>query len=391
MGRLYYDYLKKSTMNVPDFFFSLRDAFNAFLYTKILKNIFFMIDPETVHEKMMRVGVFLGAHAFTRAFTACFFYYSNKKLNQRIRGIFFSNPIGLAAGFDKDAQLTGILPSLGFGFEEAGSITGEACAGNPRPRLWRLKKSKGLLVYYGLKNEGCERIAERLHGGHFQIPIGISIAKTNCQKTVDMQAGIDDYFKAFITLKDIGDYFTINISCPNAFGGQPFTDPASLDALLAKIETAQTDKPIFLKLSPDLKREEIDAIIDVAKRYRIAGFICSNLTKNRDNKKIIDGAVPEKGGMSGKVVEDLSNDLIRYCYRATKGTMVIIGCGGVFSAEDAYKKIKAGASFVQLITGMIFEGPQVISQINRGLVALLERDGFENIAEAVGSGVRILE
>ena len=163
----------------------------------------------------------------------------------------------------------------------------------------------------------------------------------------------------------------------------------SLDALLSKIDTAQTDKPIFLKLSPYLKWEEIDAIIGVAKRHRVTGFVCSNLTKNRDNKKIIDGVVPEKGGMSGKVVEDLSNDLIRYCYRATKGAMVIIGCGGVFSAGDAYKKIKAGASLVQMITGMIFEGPQVISQINRGLVALLERDGFENISQAKGSDVSI--
>ncbi|HBW74057.1 MAG TPA: quinone-dependent dihydroorotate dehydrogenase [Candidatus Magasanikbacteria bacterium] len=384
MGRLYYGYLKKSTMNVPDFFFRFRDALNAFLYTKILKNIFFMIDPETVHETMTRVGVFLGAHAITRGVTACFFYYSNKKLNQTIRGIFFSNPIGLAAGFDKDAQLTDILPALGFGFAEAGSITGEACVGNPRPRLWRLKKSKGLMIHYGLKNEGCERIAERLRDKHFQIPMGMSIAKTNCQKTVDLQAGIDDYFKAFTALKDLGNYCTINISCPNAFGGQPFTDPVSLDLLLAKIDTAQTSKPIFLKLSPDLKKEEIDAIIEVTKRHKIFGFICSNLTKNRDNKKIIDSTVSEKGGMSGKVVEDLSNELIRYCYQKTKGAYVIIGCGGVFSAEDAYKKIKAGASLVQMITGMIFEGPQVISQINRGLVALLEKDGFENIAEAIG-------
>lgn len=371
-------------MRVFESILCLRDFIIASFYAKILRKIFFLVDPEDVHERVIRLGKFLGANAVARKITASFFNYANKKLRQNILGIEFINPVGLAAGFDKNAELTDILPSVGFGFVEVGSITGESCAGNARPRLWRLKKSKGLVVYYGLKNDGCERVAERLRGKNFQIPIGLSIAKTNCQKTADTQAGIDDYFKAFTTLKNFGDYFTINISCPNTFGGQPFIDSVSLDALLAKISTAQIGKPIFLKLSPDLKREDTDAILGVAKRHKVSGLICSNLTKNRDNKKIIDGVVPEKGGVSGKVVEDLSNDLIRYCYRATQGAMVIIGCGGVFSAEDAYKKIKAGASLIQLITGMIFEGPQVISQINRGLVVLLERDGFENIAEAVG-------
>jgi dihydroorotate dehydrogenase len=333
---------------------------------------------------MLAFGNFLGSNLLTKALTAFFFYYSNKSLEQKILGINFPNPIGLAAGFDKDGVLTEIIPRVGFGFTEVGSITGEPCAGNQKPRLWRLKKSSGLVVYYGLKSEGCEKISERLRNKIFTIPVGTSIAKTNNPKTVRVEAGIADYIRAYKKFTDIGSYFTINISCPNAFGGKPFTDSERLDRLLAEIDKIQTKKPIFLKMSPDLNKKEIDLIICVARKHRIAGFICTNLTDNRKNKKIVDRLVPKKGGISGKPVEGLADDLISHVYRKTRGEFVIIGCGGVFSAEDAYKKIKLGASLVQLITGMIFEGPQLISEINQGLTSLLKRDGFKNISQAVG-------
>lgn len=313
------------------------------------------------------------------------FYYRNPMLEQKVLGIKFSNPIGLSAGFDKNAELTDITPDVGFGFEEVGSITGEPCTGNPKPRLWRLKDSKSLLVYFGLKNDGAEILSNRLRSKDFRIPIGISIAKTNCADTVDASKGVADYKKAYQTFSDIGDYFTINISCPNAFGGQPFTDAKLLDQLLQELARLPKTKPIFLKLSPDLSNLEIDAIIEVAEKYEIDGFILTNLTKSRENTHIIDKPLPsEVGGMSGKVVEDLSNRLIQYIYQKTHGKFVIIGVGGVFTAEDAYTKIKLGATLIQMITGMIFEGPQVISEINRGLVELLRKDGFTNISQAIG-------
>ncbi len=369
---------------MKNIFYGIRNKVSAFLYAAVFKKIFFMADPETVHEKITGIGKFLGHCSFTRRIAALLFSYSNRKLKQDILGITFHNPIGLAAGFDKDARLTDIIPSIGFGFAEVGSITGEPCAGNPKPRLWRLKKSKGLVVYYGLKNDGCEKIADRLRNKAFKIRVGTNIAKTNSEKTVDLNEGIKDYLKAYEAFADIGAYFTINISCPNAFGGQPFTNPESLDALLVKIGKVPTKKPVFLKMSPDLSHKEIDGIIKVSERHGIAGFICANLTKNRNNEKIIDKIVPEKGGISGKVVEDLSNNLISYLYRETKGKFVIIGCGGVFSGMDAYKKIRAGASLIQLMTGMIFNGPQVIGEINKDLVSLLEKDGFDNISQAIG-------
>jgi dihydroorotate dehydrogenase len=248
-----------------------------------------------------------------------------------------------------------------------------------------LKKSRALVVYMGLKNRGCEKISERLRRKKFEIPIGTNIAKTNCFETVETDAGIDDYVKAFSHFVEIGDYFTINISCPNAYGGEPFTDPDLLEKLLTAIDDIPTRKPIFLKLSPDLTEKQVEGIIAVCGKHRVNGFLCGNLTKNRKSSKILDENVPETGGISGKVVEDLATEQIRFIYQKSKGKYIIIGCGGVFSAEDAYKKIKAGASLVQLITGMIFEGPQIISEINRGLVELFKKDGFKNISEACGA------
>lgn len=354
-------------------------------YKWILRPIFFKIDPEKIHDYIIKIGYFLSKYAITRKLTHCFLGYSHPTLEQNILGINFKNPVGLAAGFDKNAVLNDILPSVGFGFTEVGSITGEPCLGNPKPRLWRLKKSKSLAVYYGLKNNGCESIAKKLKKGGNIIPIGINIAKTNCKKTADANTAILDYFKTYQAFSNIGNYITINISCPNTFGGQPFTDQVKLNLLLEKIMSIQKTKPVFLKISPDLSNQEIDEIIKVAFKYSVDGFVCTNLTKNRDNKKIIDKNVPELGGLSGKVVNDLSDKLIRYIYKKTSGKLIIIGCGGIFDAEDAYRKIKAGASLVELITGMIFEGPQLISDINMGLVKLLKKDGYKNISEAIGS------
>ena len=371
-----------------EYFIFIRNSIIHFLYKAILQKIFFLIDTEIIHDRMLKVGEFVGSNAFGRWLTKIFFSYSNKSLEQEILGIRFANPVGLAAGFDKDARLTDILPSVGFGFAEVGSITGQECLGNPKPRLWRLKESRSLVVNLGLNNEGCQKIARRLAGKNFKIPVGTNIAKTNSPKTVSVEAGVLDYTKAFREFAKIGDYFTINISCPNAYGGQPFEEADRLEKLLRRLDGVQTKKPVFLKISPDLTKYQIDRIIEVAGRHKIAGFVCSNLTKNRKNRKIIDKKVPRVGGMSGKVVEDLANKLIGYIYQKTNGKYVIIGLGGVFCAEDAYKKIKLGANLVQLITGMIYEGPQVISEINQGLAVLLKRDEYLNISQVVGTNWR---
>ncbi len=368
-----------------EIFITLRNLILGFLYRHVLKKIFFRCDPEAVHDHMSSVGEFLGRYFLTRKLTSWLFQYRHPSLEQDVLGIHFQNPIGLSAGFDKNAVLTDILPSVGFGFAELGSITGEPCAGNPKPRVWRLVESKSLAVSYGLKNDGCEVISRRLRGKKFSLPLGISIAKTNSPDTCELEAGVKDYLKAFRHFLTIGDYITVNISCPNAYGGEPFTDPKKLESLLTAIDATNSSKPLFVKLAADLDHAQIDALLEVISRHRIHGFICTNLTKNRENSKILDHHVPEKGGLSGKVVEDLATAMIRYIYQKTQGKYIIIGSGGIFSALDAYTKIKAGASLLQMITGMIFEGPQVMSEINQGLVKLLQKDGFQNIREAIGT------
>lgn len=356
----------------------------SFLYKNIFKPVVFRFDPETVHDTVSGFGKVLSKFSLGRKVTRELFYYEHPSLSQDLLGVHFENPIGLSAGFDKNAQLTDILPDVGFGFAEVGSITGEYCPGNDRPRLWRLPESKSLLVYYGLKNDGCEKIAQRLEGKQFRIPIGISVAKTNNQACADTKVGVADYAKAFRAFANIGSFTTINISCPNTFGGQPFTDPESLDMLLEETDKIPTNKPTFVKFSPDLSIEQMDKLLEVIAKHKVHGLICSNLTKDHKRIEIKEKDLPSFGGFSGKVQEELSNNQLAYVYKKTRGKYVLVGCGGVFTAEDAYKKIRLGASLIQMITGMIFEGPQVVGDINRGLVELLKKDGFSSIKEAVG-------
>ncbi len=359
---------------------------SKFLYKMVFKRLFFALDPEFIHDTVTLFGRFLGSNFLTRKLVNLSFAFEDSSLSQNILGINLKNPIGLAAGFDKNAHLLKVLPEVGFGFAEVGSITGEACPGNSGTRLWRMPNSESLLVYYGLKNDGAVAISQRLSGKKYKFPVGISIAKTNSKDTVEEHAGIEDYFKAYkeFVSKNIGDYFTINISCPNAYGGEPFVEPEKLDHLLSRLRQIENAKPVFIKLPPELPFIQIDRIIEVANLYKIDGYICTNLAKSRSNEKIKDNAVPEVGGFSGKVVQELSDNLVAYIYRKTNGQSIIIGCGGVFNAEDAYKKIRLGANLIQMITGMIYNGPQVIGEINRGLSELLKRDGFKNISEAVG-------
>lgn len=356
-------------------------------YRRIAKPLFFRRDPEKAHDSVVAMGKLLGGTSITRGITRVFFNYENPILAQEILGIQFTNPVGLTAGFDKNAELIGIMPSVGFGFHEIGSVTGEPCEGNPKPRLWRMPKTGALIVWYGLKNDGCEVIAERIEERRMHIPVGTNIAKTNCKETVDTDAGIRDYEKAFRALADVGHYFVVNVSCPNTYGGEPFTTPDRLERLLTRLDAISTSKPVLLKLGADLTPDGLDALVHVTDRHRIHGFILSNLTKQKNLPSIRQDelVITDKGGVSGKPVAPLSNALISHLYRSVGDRYVIIGTGGIFTAEDAYEKIKNGASLVQLATGMIFQGPQSIGEINRGIAQMLHEDGYHNISEAIGS------
>lgn len=362
-----------------------------------MRPMIFLMDPEQAHYSMKRIGVFLGSNFITKAFTSLLFDYGHKSLNVEVDGIQYRNPIGLSAGFDKDGELTKIYPNLGFGLAELGSITGEICPGNPGKRLFRMVKSKSIVVWYGLNNMGAEKLSARLEGQKFgRLRVGINAALSNMSSEFDLDSSIADYLKTMTLFKDIGDYYTVNISCPNTQEGEPFVDRASLDALLTAINThirPITNKPIYVKLAADMSVEEIDTIVDACVEHKMDGVVCTNLAKPKYNTEhrpeeypTTKGLLPAgKGAMSGLPLQRISTNVVRHVYRRTRGKLTIIGVGGIFNARDAYEKITSGASLCHMITTMIFDGPQNINEINRGLVKLLKADGFSTIAEAVGS------
>ncbi len=355
-------------------------------YKYLVRPMLFQIDPEKVHNLALRFGSFLGKFSIFRRSLAFFYDYNNDKLQIEVKGIKFKNPVGLAAGFDKNGVMTQILPSINFGFEEIGSITAKKCEGNKKPRLFRLIKDKAIVVNYGLCNDGAEIIFNRLKSKEFEIPIGISIAKTN-DSTIKSNDSIKDYCTAFKIMQGLGDYVVINISCPNSGDGKSFEDPVLLGKLLKKLDKPK--KPIFLKLSADITQKRLNNIIGLSKKYSITGFVVANLTYDKSGLKTSNECLSKmKGSISGPLIKEKSNNLIKYIYKKTKNKFVIIGVGGIFNAEDAYERIRNGASLVQLLTGMIYEGPGLIKEINKGLVKLLDRDGFKNIQEAVGVDVR---
>lgn len=363
----------------------------AFSYRNFLKPFFFRRDPENVHDRMLVLGEKIGKSKFLSKLTKKFFHYQDPKLSQNIAGIRFANPVGLSAGFDKDAKIINTLPSVGFSFAEIGSVTLDPYEGNPKPRLYRLPKDQALVVYYGLKNDGVKVIIDRIkttyhHQSDFVL--GISIARTNSKAASSTEAGIKDYKTCleYIVRQGIGDYLTINISCPNTFYGEPYTTPEKLEKLLKEIAKVETEKPIFIKMPINLPWKEFDALLKVIVRYKFPGVIIGNLNKDK-NSKYITQDYPDsiKGGVSGQPTRELSNELIRKTYLKYKDELLIVGVGGIDSAASAYEKIALGASLLQLITGMIYQGPQLIGEINKGLVRLLEKDGYQNISEAIGS------
>ena len=378
------------------FIIAVRNLILRILF-RVLRPLIFLMDPEQAHYSMKRIGVFLGSNPITKVFTSLLFDYGHKSLNTEVDGIKYRNPIGLSAGFDKDGELTKIYPNLGFGLAELGSITGEICPGNPGKRLFRMVKSKSIVVWYGLNNMGAEKLSSRLAGQKFgRLRVGINAALSNMSSEFNLDSSIADYLKTMTLFKDIGDYYTVNISCPNTQEGEPFVHKDKLDALLTAINKhirPITAKPIYVKLAADMSVEDINTIVDACVEHKMEGVVCTNLAKPKYNTEhrpeeypTTKGLLPAgKGAMSGLPLQRISTNVVRHVYRRTRGKLTIIGVGGIFNARDAYEKITSGASLCHMITTMIFDGPQNINEINRGLVKLLKADGFNTIAEAVGS------
>lgn len=354
-----------------------------------MRPVLFSFPPEFIHNRMTSLGELLGRISFGRRLVRSVCAYEHPSLATEVCGLKFQNPIGLSAGFDKDVRLTRIIPEVGFGFMEVGAVTRFPSPGNPGRRLLRLPADQSLIVYYGLNNIGAEAVREKVRRLKFRIPTGINIAKTN-RADIKGDQSVEDYVATYRMLAPFFSYATINISCPNAADGCAFQDsPELLDKLLAALAREPKSGPVFLKISNHLDEAGADRVLTAASRYHfVDGFIISNLSKDRTQLQLkTAGRILAKlphGGISGKPIRERSDNLIRYVYRKTGGRYPIIGVGGVFTAADAYRKIKSGASLVQLITGLIYGGPLAIKKIKQGLVELLARDGYNHVSEAVG-------
>jgi len=347
--------------------------FVHFMYQKIAKPIFFLIDPETIHETISGIGQLMGKIPGGPTLTAAFFSYPDTRLNKSLAGINFPNPVGLSAGFDYDGELTQILPGVGFGFHTIGTITLRPYQGNPKPAYVRLKKSRGLVVNKGLKNQGARAIIKELEKLIFKIPVGISIASTNTlfDSTREQILDILQCFHLFEKSRVMHKYYELNISCPNTFGGEPFTVANRLEMLLTATDSLNLSRPVFIKMPIDQSEAETKSLLEVSSKHKVAGVIFGNLTKDRNNPAVTaeDKAtwLKSKGNVSGKPTWDRSNKLIKLTKKLYGKRFVIIGTGGIFTPEDAAYKISLGADLVQLITGMIFSGPQLIGNINHHL------------------------
>jgi len=370
--------------------FDLRLKVISIIYQYVAKPIFFMFDPEFIHNTHIFFGELLGK-AFLKKYINWKFNYQSSKLKQKVAGINFIGPVGLAAGFDYEAKLTQILYSLGFGFQTVGTMTRLPYEGNPKPRLGRLPKSQSLMVNKGYKNIGAKLISNKLKNMNFKIPLGISIGASNNRQVNTINKAIKDItdsFKLFEKLKTKNNYYELNISCPNLVNTDlDFYKPENFRQLLQSVFRLNIKKPIFVKMPISVSDKEFTALLNILIDFKfVKGIIIGNLLKDRKNK-LIDKQEVRKfkvGSFSGKPCEERSNELIKLTYKKYGKKLVIIGCGGVFNGQDAYTKIKLGASLIQLITGMIYQGPQVISQINLEIEELLEKDGFRNIYEAIG-------
>jgi dihydroorotate dehydrogenase len=356
-------------------------------------------DPEAVHRQSLALLHSIDStprSPLSKLAKASFqqsFCRTDRKLEQSLFGLNFANPVGLAAGFDKDGIAAGMWQYLGFGFAELGTVTYHPQPGNPQPRLFRLPQDRAALNRMGFNNLGSAAMAAALKQrsqGDFTIPIGINLGKS---KITELADAADDYLGSFKRLKDLGDYFVINVSSPNTPG---LRDLQSIEPLRVIFDTLQQEnqgeKPILVKIAPDLAWEDISAVVELSQASKLAGIIATNTTIDRSKltTKIVaatgKSVTEEAGGISGAPVRQKSTEVIRFIHQQTGGSLPIIGVGGIFTADDAWEKIIAGASLIQVYTGWTYNGPWMIDRILTGLLAKLESRGLTSIADAVGIG-----
>jgi dihydroorotate dehydrogenase len=361
------------------------------LYKSIIRPWLFSKDPEQSHDRTLNL---LSRLQFLHGPLDRLYRVTDKRLNVQIKSLIFSNPVGLAGGFDKNAVALKTISAFGFGFMEMGAVTAQAQPGNPKPRLYRLPEDCALINRLGFNNEGATAIAKRLDRLRDLdklpgIPLGINIGRT---KIVETKDAVADFLSTFEKLYSHGDFFTLNVSSPNTPNLRDLQEKTLLGDLLGAVQernrqlaaaAQRQEKPVFVKIAPDMEFAQVDQIVEVVDSFELAGIVATNATAfMRESVKSPLGREP--GGLSGRPITSMVTNFVSHIYKNTGGRLPIIGVGGIFNAQDAYDKIIAGASAVQIYTGFIYEGPAAVKRINQGLLKLLERDGFKSVGEAVG-------
>lgn len=338
------------------------------MYKLFIRPLLFLFDPEKVHHFTFAAICFLNKIPFSKSILKKIYAIENPKLERQVFGLTFKNPIGLAAGFDKDAKLFNEISNFGFGFIEIGTLTPKPQDGNPKKRLFRLKADKAIINRMGFNNGGVLAAVERLKKNK-SVLIGGNIGKN---KLTPNEAAVNDYLLCFRELFAYVDYFTVNVSSPNTPNLRELQDKAPLtdllNALMYENNKHPKPKPILLKIAPDLTESQLLDIIDIVKTTKIHGVIATNTTISRDG--LLSENKKEAGGLSGKPLTKRSTEVIRFLAERSNHSFPIVGVGGIHSAEDALEKLNAGAVLVQLYTGFIYEGPQLVKKINKALLSL---------------------
>ena len=366
------------------------------LYEHILRPLLFSLsarDPEIAHEWALRVLRTAGAWPLPRNLLSMFTTVEDKRLSQPLFGYSFRNPVGLAAGFDKNAVALRGLVTLGFGFLEIGTVTSHPQVGNPRPRMVRLPRDRALINRMGFNNDGAAAVASRLAAltteGTLGVPLGISIGKS---KITPLAAAPEDYCASFRLLAPYASYVAVNVSSPNTPGLRHLQEREHLVAILCMLRgeiAASTSEhvrghplPLLVKIAPDLSEAAIDELLGVCTDENADGIIAVNTTVSRAG---LGAPTDEPGGLSGRPLFRRAVEVVRFIYQRTRGALPIIGVGGIGDAQDAYTMLKAGASLLEVYTGFVYHGPFFVRAVNRGLLALMERDGVDDLAEIRGT------
>jgi dihydroorotate dehydrogenase len=352
----------------------------SLLWEKLIRPIMFRFDAERAHE--------VGIKALKNGFAAPFYSNAeNFKFGPIERfGLKFPNPLGVAAGFDKNALVFNELASLGFGFVEVGTVTLKPQKGNEKPRMFRLSADQALINRLGFNNDGALAIADRLKNSKRKCIVGVNIGKN---KDVPNEEAVKNYLACFEIIHSVADYIAVNVSSPNTPGLRDLQKGENLNELVSAIQTRNRKlgaKPLLLKIAPDLTDKDVDTAVDICIQHEVAGMIATNTTISREGLRTKNVESFGSGGLSGKPLADRSNRIIAQIFRKTDGKLPIIGVGGIFTSKDAFNKIASGASLVQAYTGFVYGGPTFARDIIDGLERVLDSKRFSTFDEAVGSG-----